>query len=108
VRKNHHKRTRLKTLFKVCFLLIESYNTNIGPRTTNTTLTPFMIYSSLRSMMSLILRIITNVMLGLLLSLRSITMRRSLMLPRITIRRKMVGPLGADAIGVKTGSLQRQ
>jgi hypothetical protein len=67
-----------------------------------------MIYSRLRSMVSLILRMITNVMLGLLLSLRSITTRRSLMFPRITIRRKMVGPLGADAIGVKIGSLQRQ
>jgi hypothetical protein len=84
-RKNHQKRTRLKRLFKLCFLLIGSYNTNIGPRTTNTTLTSFMIYSRLRSMMSLLLRTITNVVLGLLISLRSITMRRNLTFPRIII-----------------------
>jgi hypothetical protein len=84
-RKNHQKKTRLKRLFKLCFLLIGSYNTNIGPRTTNTTLTSFMIYSRLRSMMSLLLRTITNVVLGLLISLRSITMRRNLTFPRIII-----------------------
>jgi hypothetical protein len=44
-----------------------------------------MIYSRLRSTMNLLLRIVTNVMLGLLLSMRSITMRRSLALPRIII-----------------------
>jgi hypothetical protein len=82
VRKNHKKRTRLKRLFKLCFLLIESYNINIGTGTTNTIVTSFMIYSRLRSMMSLILRIITNIVLGLLLSMRSITMRRSLTFPR--------------------------
>jgi hypothetical protein len=71
-------------------------------------LTSFVIYSRLRSMMSLILKIITNIMLGLLLSLRFITMRRSLTFSRIIIRRKMVGPLGANAVGVKTGNLQRQ
>jgi hypothetical protein len=108
VRKNHEKRTRLKRLFKLCFLLIRCYNTNIGPGTTSTMLTSFVIYSRLRSMMSLLLRIITNVVLWLLLSLRSIIMRRSLTFPRITIQRKMVGPLGVDAIGVKIDSLQRQ
>jgi hypothetical protein len=56
-------------------------------------------------MMSLLLRIITNVMLELVLTLRSITMRRSLTFPRIIIQRKIVGLLGADAIGVKPGSL---
>jgi hypothetical protein len=67
-----------------------------------------MIYSRVRSMMSLLLRVITNVMLGMLLSLRSITMRRNPTFPRIIIQRKMVGPLGTDAIGVKIGHLQRQ
>jgi hypothetical protein len=57
-------------------------------------------------MMNLLLRIITNVVLGLLLSLRSITMRRRLALLRIPIQRRMVGSLGADAIGVRTGSSQ--
>jgi hypothetical protein len=76
VRKNHQRRTRLKRLFKLCSLLIRSYNINIGPRTTNTMLTSFVTYSKLRSMMNLLLRIITNIMLGLLLSLRFITMRR--------------------------------
>jgi hypothetical protein len=100
--------TRLKRLFRLYFLLIMSYNINIEPRTTNIMLTSFMIYSMLRSMMILILRIITNVMLGLLLFLRSITMRRSIIFPRIIIRRKMVGLLGAITIGIKIGSLQRQ
>jgi hypothetical protein len=108
VRNNHQKRTRLKKLFKLCFPLIGSYNTNIGPKTTRTTLCSFMIYSRLRSMMSLLLRIITNIVLGLLLSLRSITMRRSLTFPRIIIQRRMVGPLGADTISIKIGNLQRQ
>jgi hypothetical protein len=67
--------------------------------------TSFMIYSRLRSTMNLILRIITNGVLELLLSLRSITKRRSPTFPRIIIRRKMLGPLGANAIGVKIGSL---
>jgi hypothetical protein len=105
LRKNHQKRTRLKRLFKLCFLLIWSYNINVRPRTTNTMLISFVIYSKLRSTMSLILRIITNVVLGLLLFLRSITMRRSLIFPRKIIQRKMVGPQGADVIAVRTGSL---
>jgi hypothetical protein len=107
-RKNHEKRTSLKRLFKLYSLLIGSYNINIGPGTTNAMLTSFMIYSRLRSTMNLLLRIITNLVFGLLLSARFITMRRSLTLPMIIIWRKMLGPLGADAIGVKTGSLQRQ
>jgi hypothetical protein len=78
------------------------------PGTTNAMLTSFMIYSWLKSMMSFLLRIITNVMLGLLLSLRSITMRRSLTFPRIIIRRKMVGLLGTNVIGIKTCNLKRQ
>jgi hypothetical protein len=102
------KEDKIKRHFKLCFLLIGSYNINIGSETTNAMLTSFVIYSRLRSMMSLILKIITNIMLGLLLSLRFITMRRSLTFSRIIIRRKMVGPLGADAVGVKTGNLQRQ
>jgi hypothetical protein len=67
-------------------------------------LTSFVTYSRLRSMMNLLLRIITNIVLGLLLSLRSITMRRRLALPRIQIQIKMIGPLDADAIGVRTGN----
>jgi hypothetical protein len=51
-----------------------------------------------------LLRIITNVVLGLLLSLRSITMRRKLALSRMQIQRIMVGPLDADAIGKRTES----
>jgi hypothetical protein len=75
----------LKRLFKLCSLLIESYNINIRPETTNAMRISFVTYSSLRSMMNLLLRIITNVMLGQLHSLRSITMRRKLVLLRITI-----------------------
>jgi hypothetical protein len=108
MRKNHQRRTRLKRLFKLCSLLIGSYNINIGLGTTNAMLISFVTYSRLRSTMNLLLRIITNVMLGLLLSLRSITMRRKLVLLRITIRRKMVGPPGTDAIGVRTCSSQRR
>jgi hypothetical protein len=108
VRKNHQKRKILKRLFKLYFPLIGSYNINIGSRATNIMLTSFVIYYRLRSMKSVILRIITNVMLGLLLFLRSITMRRSIIFPRIIIRRKMVGLLGAITIGIKIGSLQRQ
>jgi hypothetical protein len=48
VRKNHQMRTRLKRLFKLCSLLIGSYNINIGPGTTNTMLTSFVTYSRLR------------------------------------------------------------
>jgi hypothetical protein len=95
----------LKRLFKLFSLLIGCYDINIGPRPTSAILTSFVIYSRLRSMMSLLLRIITNVMLELVLTLRSITMRRSLTFPRIIIQRKIVGLLGADAIGVKPGSL---
>jgi hypothetical protein len=91
VRKNHQKRTRLKRLFKLFSLLIRSYNINIGPETTNTMLTSSVTYSTPRSMMNLLLRIITNVVLRLLLSLRFITMRRKLVLPRILIQRRMVG-----------------
>jgi hypothetical protein len=76
VGKNHQKRTRLKRIFRLCSFLTGSYNINIEPETTNTILTSFVIYSSLRSMLNLILRIITNVILVLLLFLRSITMRR--------------------------------
>jgi hypothetical protein len=59
-------------------------------------------------MMNLLLRIISNIMLGLLLYLRFITMRRKLVLLRIPIRRKMVGLQGADAIGKRTGNSQRR
>jgi hypothetical protein len=52
VRKNHQRRTILKRLFKLCSLLIGSYNINIGPRTTNTMLTSFVTYSRLKSMMN--------------------------------------------------------
>jgi hypothetical protein len=98
----------LKRLLKLCFLLIGFYNINIEPGPTNAMLNSFMIYIRLRSIMSLLLRIITNIVLGLLLSLISITMRRRLTFPRIIIRRKMIGLLGANTIRVKTGSLQRQ
>jgi hypothetical protein len=84
-RKNHEKSTRLKRLFKLYSLLIGSYNINIGPGTTNAMLTSFMIYSRLRSTMNLLLRIITNLVFGLLLSVRFITIRRSLALPMIII-----------------------
>jgi hypothetical protein len=70
----------MKRLFKLFSFLIGSYNINIRPRTTNTMLTSFMTYSRLRSMMNLLLRIIINIVLGLLLSLRSITMKRKLVL----------------------------
>jgi hypothetical protein len=104
VRKSHQRMTRLKRLFKLYSLLIGSYNINIGPGTTNTMLTSFVTYSRLRNMMNLLLRIIINVMLGLLLSLRSITMRRKLVLLRIPIQRTMVGPLCVDVIGVRIGN----
>jgi hypothetical protein len=107
VRKNHQRRTRLKSLFKLCSLLIGSYNINIGPGTTNAMLTPFVTYSRLRSMINLLLRIITNVVLRLLLSLRFITMRRRLALPRIPIQRRMVDLQDTDAIGVRTDNSQR-
>jgi hypothetical protein len=114
VKKNHQRRTRLKRLFKLCSLLNGFYNINIRPEITNAMLTSFVTYSRLRSMMNLLLRIITDAMLGLLLSVRSITMRRKLVLLRIRIQRKMVGLqrkmvglLGADAIGVKIGISQR-
>jgi hypothetical protein len=70
-------------------------------------LTSFVTYSMLRSKMNLLLRIITNVELGLLLYLKSITMRRKLVLLRIPIQRRMIGPLGTEAIGVRTGISQR-
>jgi hypothetical protein len=108
MRKNHQKMTRLKRLFKLCSLLIGSYNINIRSGTTNIMLTSFVTYSRLRSMMNLLLRIITTVILGLLLSLRFITMRRKLVLLRILIQRRMVGPLGVDAIDRITESSQRR
>jgi hypothetical protein len=107
VRNNHQTWTRLKRLFKLYSLLIGSYNINIGSETINTMLTSFVTYSMLRSMMNLLLRIITNVMLALLLSMRSITMRRKLVLFRIPIQRRMVGPLGTEAIGIRTDISQR-
>jgi hypothetical protein len=85
-----------------------SYNINIKPKTTNTMLTSFVTYSRLRSMINLLLRIITNIMLGLLVSLRFITMRRKQVLLRIQIQRKMVGLLGAGAIGKRTKSSPRR
>jgi hypothetical protein len=91
VRKNHQMRTRLKRLFRLCSLLTGSYNINIRPGTINTMLTSFVTYSRPRSMMNLLLRIITNVALGMLLSLRFITMRRKQVLLRIPIQRRMVG-----------------
>jgi hypothetical protein len=97
----------LKRLFKLRSLLIGSYNINIGLETTNAMLTSFVTYSRLRSMINLLLRVITNAVLGPLLSLRSITMRRKLVVLRITIQRKMVGPQGADTIDIKIGSSQR-
>jgi hypothetical protein len=83
VKRNHKKRTRLKRLVKLCSLLIGSYNTNTGPGTTNTMLISFVTYSRSRSMANLLLRIITNVVLELLLSLRFIKMRRKQVLLRI-------------------------
>jgi hypothetical protein len=85
VRKNHHRRTRLRRLFRLCSPLIGSYNINIRPRTTNTMLTSFVTYFRLRSMMNLLLRIIINVVLGLLLSLRFTTIRRKQVLLRIQL-----------------------
>jgi hypothetical protein len=106
VRKNHKKSTILKRLFKLCSLLIRSYNTNIGSETTNTMLTSFVTYSRPISMMNLLLRIITNVVLELLLSLRFITMRRKQVLLRIQLQKRMVGLLGAAAICRKIESYQ--
>jgi hypothetical protein len=106
VRRNHQRRTRLKRLFKLCSPLIGSYNTNTGPGTTNTMLSSFVTYSRPRSMMNLLLRIITNIILELLLSLRFITMRRKQVLLRIQLQRRMLGLLGATAIGKRTESYQ--
>jgi hypothetical protein len=108
VRKNHQRTTRLKRLFKLCSLLIGSYNINIRPGTINIKLTSFVTYSRLRSMMNLLLKIITNIVLGLLLSLRFITIRRKQVLLRIPIQRRMVGPLGTDSIGKRTENSQRR
>jgi hypothetical protein len=105
VRRNHQRRTRLKRLFKLCSPLIGSYNTNIGPETIDTMLTS-LVTSRPRSMMNLLLRMITNVMLELLLSLRFITMRRKQVLLRIQLQRRMVGLLGAAAIDKRTESYQ--
>jgi hypothetical protein len=108
VRKNHQRRIRLKRFFRLCSLQIRSYNINTGPGTINTVLTSFMTYSRLRSMMNLLLRIITNIMLGLLLSLRFTTMRRKQVLLRIQFQRRMVGLLGTATTGRKTESYQSQ
>jgi hypothetical protein len=102
VRRNHQRRTRLKRLLKLCSLLIGSYNINTGSETTNTMLTSYVTYSRLRSMMNLLLRIITNVMLGLLLSLKFIIMKRKQVFLRIQIQRRMVGLQGTAAIGKRT------
>jgi CBS domain containing-hemolysin-like protein len=107
VRRNHQRRTRLKRHFELCSLLIGSYNINNGPRTTNTMLTSFVTYSRLRNMMNLLLRIITNVVLGPLLPLRFIIMRRKQVLLRIQIQRRMVGLQGPAAIGRRIESYQR-
>jgi hypothetical protein len=106
MRRNHQRRTRLKKLFKLCSPLIGSYNTNTGPRTTNTMLTLFVTYSRPRSMINLLLRIITNVVLELLLSLRFITMRIKQVLLRIQLQRRMVGLLGTAAIGRKQKAIK--
>jgi hypothetical protein len=108
VRKNHQRRTRLKRLFRLCSPLIGSYNINTGPDTTNTMLTSFVTYSRLRSLMNLLLRIITNIVLELLVSLRFTTMRRKHVLLRIQLQRRMVGLLVAAVIGRKTKSYQRR
>jgi hypothetical protein len=105
VRRNHQRRTRLKRLFKLCSPLIGSYNTNIEPETIDTMLTS-LVTSRPRSMMNLLLRMITNVMLELLLSLRFITMRRKQVLLRIQLQRRMVGLLGAAAMDKRTESYQ--
>jgi hypothetical protein len=107
VRKNHQRKTRLRRLFKLCSPLIGSYNINTGLGNTNTMLTSFVTYSRLRSMMNLLLRIITNVILGLLLSLRFTTMRRKQVLLRIQLQRRMVGLLGATAIDKKNEKLSK-
>jgi hypothetical protein len=52
----------------------------------------------------LLLRIITNNVLGLLLSLRFTTMRRKQVLLSIQLQRRMVGLLGTATIGKKTES----
>jgi hypothetical protein len=101
VKRNYQRRTRLKIHFKLCSLLIGSYNINTRPGTTNTMLTSFMTYCRLRSMMNSLLRIITNIILGLLLSLRFTTMRRKQVLLRIQLQRRMVGLLGTDEMGKK-------
>jgi hypothetical protein len=106
VRRNHQRRTRLKRHFKLCSPLIGSYKTNTGPETTNTMLTSFVTYSRPRSMMNLRLRIIANVELEMLLSLRFITMRRKQVLLMIQLQRRMVGLLGAAAIVKRTESYQ--
>jgi hypothetical protein len=86
--------------------MIGSYNINIRPETTNTMVTSFVTYSRLRSMTNLLLRIITNVMLELLISLRFITMRKEQVLIRIQLQRRMVGLLGDITIARKTESYQ--
>jgi hypothetical protein len=69
--------------------LIGSCNINIGPEIINNMLTSFVTYFRLRSMMNLLLKIITNIILGLLLSLQFITIKK-LALLRIPIERKMI------------------
>jgi hypothetical protein len=61
--------------------------------------------------MNLLLRIITNIVLGLFLFLRYITMSRmniSLIFPRTKTQRKLVSLQSADAIGARIGNLQRR
>jgi hypothetical protein len=99
-------RTRLKILFRLYSPLIGSYNINTGSETTNTILISFMTYSRLRSMINLLLRIITNVVLGLLLSLRFTTMRRKQVLLRIQLQRIMIGLLDAAAIARKQKAIK--
>jgi hypothetical protein len=106
--KEPSKEDKIEKTLQTMLPLIRSYNINTGPRTTNTTLTSFVTYSRLRSMMNLLLRIITNVVLELLLPLRFTTMRRKQVLLRIQIQRRMIGLLGATAIGRKTESYQSQ
>jgi hypothetical protein len=110
VRNNHQKWTRLKRPFRLCSLLIGSYHINNGHGITNTMLTSFVTYSTLRNKMNLLLSIIANVVLGLLLFLRSITMSRiciGLIFPKIKIQRKMVGPQGTDTMGIRSGNFKR-
>jgi hypothetical protein len=108
VRKSHQKGTRLKRLFKLCSLLIGSYNITIVPRITNIIIISYVIYFRPRSMMNLLLRIITNVVLELLFYLKFITIWRvRIKVLRIKILRNLVRSLSASAIGEGTSNLLR-